>query len=1141
MLLGYNFVKVHFIRSMARLSISLLGQFRATRDGQPIVTFESDRVRVLLAYLAVEADCPHDRSTLAGLLWPDQAELAARTNLRHVLLNLRQAIGDAQASPPFLRITHQTIQWHPASDTWLDTTAFGQLMAACAAHPHQRIEDCMACVDRLQRAVALYQGNFLAGITLPNSIEVEEWVRITQERLHRQVLEALYHLAGYHEARAEYDEAARHAYRQVELEPWREEAHRQLMRVLALAGQRSEAIAQFATCRRILTHELGVEPSLETIELVERIKANQLPPRSPAAPPVAPPPIAATQRPTHPAHNLPPDFNAFIGRSAERAEIHTRLNQSYCRLVTLVGPGGAGKTRLAIAAARERLNEYADGVWFVPLAGVHEQSGESGSLSNTIATAIAASIGLPLSSAAEPLRQLRSQLSDKHLLLVIDNFEHLLDSVGVIRDIIEHAPRVQLLVTSRSVLNLQSEWLIEVTGLPFPANEWAPAEAAEMPPAVVLFEERRKQVQPKPIDTLEERAAIRRICRLVEGMPLAIELAASLTRSARCSDIAATITHNLGNLTTTFRDIPARQRSLRAVFDVSWQHLTVDEQLLLAQLSVFRGGFTVEAASDVAQAASATLRALQDKSFLHQPQRGRYTLHEVLRFFASEKLAELAATPNSLALIAERHSAYYLSRVGNYASALGSAHSQQAVQDILSDLDNVRQAWQWAIDRPNLAAIRRSQSALILFYRLAGLLHEGAAVLAHAIERLHSLMIRVPEPSTEIQLVLNRLYIEQCHFFRRLGQYAPALEAAHEAIRLAQAANDVAGEAGARYVAGLVLCYQANFATAQHQAEKALQHYQQLQDPVGESRVYNLLGLIMDQTGHYAPAGAYFEQALGISRSVGDRLGESMELANLGTLFGEQGDYGRERACYLEALPIDQQSSEPRLYAKTLSDLGFNSYMLGEHAHARACYEQSLAIMRSTGDRAWESVVLLRLSRLLQRLDELDSACAQCRQALTIARSIGHHDYESAALAQLGHLSAATQKWDEAEADYREALALRLALGQPQCLPELQAGLAWIAVQQSKVDQAQAHLDSMIQYLETNPALAGAVEPLRILLICYNTLKALADERAMEILEKAYRLLQEQAARIADETLRRSFLHHVPAHQAITAAWPVRA
>ncbi len=1119
---------------MAQLSISLLGRFRVTHDEQPIVTFESDRVRVLLAYLAVEVDRVHDRSTLAGLLWPDQSEPAARANLRHVLLNLRHAIGDAQASPPFLLITHQTIQWNPASDTWLDVALFVQLMAACAAHLHRRMEDCTACIDRLQQAVALYQGNFLAGITLPDSIEVEEWVRITQERLHRQVLQALYHLASYHEARTEYDDAARHAQRQVELEPWREEAHRQLMRILALAGRRSEALAQFTVCQRILTNELAVEPSLETMELYERIKTGRFPSASDSAPLTAPQIVTAHQ-PAHARHNLPPDFNAFIGRSAERDEIHARLNQPYCRLVTLVGPGGAGKTRLAIAAARERLTEYADGVWFVPLAGVTAQSAES--LTNTIATAIAGSIGLQLSSAAEPLAQLRSHLSSKHMLLVLDNFEHLSDGVDVIHDIVEHAPHVQLLVTSRRVLNLQSEWLIEVAGLPFPANELAQDRAAETQPAVVLFEERRKQVQPRPIDTPEERTAIRRICRLVEGMPLAIELAASLTRTVRCSTIAATLTHNLGDLTTTLHDIPARQRSLRAVFEASWQQLTVDEQALLAQLSVFRGGFTIEAASHVAQATSATLRALQDKSFLHQPQMGRYTLHEVLRFFASEKLAELATTQNSLALIAERHSAYYLSRVSNYTTTLGGAHSQQAVQDIWSDLDNVRQAWQWVIDQPDLATLRRCQSALILFYRLAGLLHEGAAVLAHAIERLQSLITHVPEPSAEIKIVLNRLYIEQSHFFRRLGQYAPALEAAHEAIRLAQAANNAAGEAGARYVAGLVLWYQANFEAAQQQAAEALQLYRQLPDPLGESRIYNLLGLIMDQTGHYAAAEAYFEQALAISRSIGDRLGEALELANLGTISGEQGDYGRERACYIEAQPIEQQSSEPRLYADTLCDLGYNSYMLGEHAHALACYEQSLAIMRSTGDRAWESVVLLRMGMLFQRLDELDRARDQYRQALTIARSIGHRDYEGAALAQLGHLCAADRKWNEARAYYREALVLRQALGQPQCLPELHAGLAWIAAQQSEVEQAKAHLDSIIRDLETNRTLAGAVEPLRILFTCYNSLKALADDRAREILERAYRLLQEQAARIADEPLRHSFLHNVPAHQAIRAAW----
>ncbi len=512
-------------------------------------------------------------------------------------------------------------------------------------------------------------------------------------------------------------------------------------------------------------------------------------------------------------------------------------------------------------------------------------------------------------------------------------------------------------------------------------------------------------------------------------------------------------------------------------------------------------------------------------------------LHEVLRFFAAEKLAELSAVSPALALTARRHSAYYLSLVNRHAPALGGAESQQAVQGIWTDLDNIRQAWQTAVEHLDLAAIQRSQNALILFYRLAGLLSEGAAVLAQAIDQLRAQLKRLPEPAIEIKTVLNQLYISQCHIFRRLARYSSALEAAAEATRLAQAVDDAAGEADAHYVAGLVLWYQANYVEAQQQAEAALQHYRQAHDLIKQSRAHNLLGGVMLELGQYPDAGDHFEEALKLSRTAADRIGEAMELANLGQLYGKQGDYGRERAYLLESLPIAQNSSEPRMYAKSLCDLGFNSYLLGEYTPARDLYERSLAILRAGGDRAWEAETLVKLSLLLHRLGNQTQARRECEQALTIARSIDHREYQGMALTQLGHLAAAEHKWAEAETYYQEALALHQTLGLHQGLIEILAGQAWLAAQQGQVERAKVVLEAIFDDLQINPTLVGAIEPVRILLTCYHSLTRLGDERARQILDTAYGLLQAQAAQITDSQLRTSFLQNVPTHVELAARW----
>jgi len=267
---------------MAHLTISLLGPLQVILDGEPVTAFESDKVRALLVFLAVESDRPHRRETLVGLFWPEQAERSARHNLSQALFNLRRAIRDHDAAhtkrgaPPFLSVTHQTIQFNSNSDYSLDTTAFGVLLDACEEHRHSRLETCDPCMARLQKAVVLYQGDFFEGFSLGDSPAFEEWSVLQREWAHRLALSALHLLARCHEQHGELKQALQHTWRQLELDPWREKAHRQLMRLLALIGRRSAALRQYRVCRRVLEEELGVSPSEETTALYQRIRSGRV-------------------------------------------------------------------------------------------------------------------------------------------------------------------------------------------------------------------------------------------------------------------------------------------------------------------------------------------------------------------------------------------------------------------------------------------------------------------------------------------------------------------------------------------------------------------------------------------------------------------------------------------------------------------------------------------------------------------------------------------------------------------------------------------------------------------------------------------------------------------------------------------------
>ena len=338
---------------MGRISIFLLGRFQLSLSGASAVAIESDRGRALLAYLALEADRPHSREALAGLLWPDVPDRAARQNLRQALYNLRRALDaaqpdgarrpDQQSADPFLLVNSRDVQFNPTSDYWLDVTAFNALLDACQTHAHRRLDTCANCMRQLGRAVELYRGDFMAGFSLPGSDPFEEWRRFTGEQLHRQVLDALSHLASYHEQRREYEAAARHLGRQLELEPWREEAHRQLMQVLALGGGRSAALQQYEICCRILAEELGAEPALETTALYERIRAGAVQPA-----------LVETENPYRGLNAFNEvDAEDFFGREIFVERLVTAVRSR--PLVAVVGASGSGKSSVIRAGLLPRL------------------------------------------------------------------------------------------------------------------------------------------------------------------------------------------------------------------------------------------------------------------------------------------------------------------------------------------------------------------------------------------------------------------------------------------------------------------------------------------------------------------------------------------------------------------------------------------------------------------------------------------------------------------------------------------------------------------------------------------------------------------------------------------------------------------
>ncbi len=1182
---------------MRRLAIYLLGPCQVTLDGNPVTEFRSDKVRALLAYLAVEGGIPHRRDALAGLLWPDVPDSTARKNLRLSLHRLRDPLDDLEGDSNYFEITRETIGFKPAAAT-VDVATFTDLLATNRDHEHRHLTTCEACVERLEAAAELYRGDFLEGFFVDDSITFAEWMLVQRERLHRQALTVFYQLTDFHCQQGRLEQAQMYAWRQLELEPWREEAHRQLMDALARSGQICAALAQYETCRRALASELEIEPDRETESLYRRIRALRERPRQ----------------------NLPPQATPFVGREKELASVVARLADPDCRLLTIVGPGGIGKSRLAIQAALVvadvQANRFLEGVTYVPLAGVES--------TEFMVPAIAKALDVSFYSSAAPAQQLITHLRQKEMLLVLDNFEHLLDGTDFLLELLEQAPLVKLLITSRERLGVTWEWLLPLDGMPYPQEKEGQRvlpEQSDAYDAVRLFQVSARRVQPDFELQGETDTAVIRICQTVGGMPLGVELAAAWVGVLPVTEIAAEIARRLDFPAVTARHLPARHRSLQAVFDHAWHQLSAVEQRVLAQCSVFRGGFTREAAAAVVSEESVNseqstvssdqslhcslitdhcLRSLVDKSLLRLGAGDRYEMHGLLRQYAGHRLA---ASPSLETTARDRHGAYYAAFLQRRGAQLLGSDAAATLRAIETELANVHAAWRWAVKRTKLEQIECGVRGLAEFYASAGPFQQGTTLIEMAVDSVRVLVAREDGPRRDAQVVLSRLLAAQARLLNRQGMYDQASVTAQTAIDLARDMQDVDSEAASRLQWGIALHHKGQYETARHQldravalartaqtpprarprvqaavlpedqgdqlrqveadslrnlgavfinqggharakaySEQALRIYREIGDRRGESGALNNLGAIAYGQTDYTEAKAYCERTLRIFREIGDRGDESTALGNLGLLSVEQGDYTGAQVYFEQALNVCRELGDRQSEGTALINLGLLFHRTGRHTSARGHYAQALDIYRTVGDRRSESLTLSCLGLLSHHLGADQAAHEYGQEAVDIAQDVGDPNVRAYALNRLGHALVGVGRLAEATELYQQALTLRRELGQSNLAMESLAGLARTSLAEGDLARALAQVNEILEHLdqhahsgETGHGLDGTDEPYRIYWTCYRVLAACRGPRAASILRTAHERLQEQASKITDPALRRSFLENVPAHREILA------
>lgn len=884
--------------------------------GGKSVALALERRTQLLVYLALKRTWV-GRAELAALLWPDQDSKLAFTNLRKALFRLQRFpwANQIEAQGSSLRF-----------DAATDVQAFER-----ALREH-----------RTSEALPLFSGPLLTGFDDDSNEAWSGWLGFERDRLQSAWRGAAQEqLDGSIEA----VEAIELAARLLDVDPLDEAALQAYMRWLARAGQVARARQAYREFVTRLADELGLEPGAELKALHDAMSAGS----TPAA-------IAV------PSKAVPLD-DGFVGRTVELRRIAALLSQDDCRLLCLTGPGGVGKTRLAQRVLRELAHSFADGATFIPLDDLDSSTELGGRL--------ARELGVSLKGRGEPLQQVVEALQPRQTLLVLDNFEQLIDGAPQLELLLAACPQVKIVVTSRLRLALSSEWLMPLEGLPFPEKE--DQDNIESFDAARLFVRAARRVQPELVPAAEA-AAIVDICRQVEGLPLALELAAAWTRVLSCEAIANELRHGLELLHATDGTQPSRHASIEVVFEQSWRLLTDIERDVLSRLSVFHGSFSPVAARAVASAPLPVLGALADKSLLHK-EKGRLHLHPLVQQLAAARLANGASATETEAA----HAAYFHRLLAQLRSTAESG-KREALQQIDDDFENCRRAWQWSIAHGQADVLNQSSRTLLDYCDYRGRFEAGLALLGQAID----------SPLAQANLDFQALMLSRAsHLEYRLDRYAEAEAHAQRVVTMTRRSRDRTARLQALNVLGTCAVRMGRLAEAKRYFNQRLE----LASPDGHAHAAAVtldhLALIEKQLGHYTEALRLSLQSLAEHRRLGDSAGEALCLNNLGSLQLVMREDMAAAEHLREGLSICERDGLLSTQAFILTNLTEATMRAGDLPSAEAYGSRAIEVAGATGNRAVAAWAKIKVARLAVRRDNADTARPILADGLGTVLAIG--------------------------------------------------------------------------------------------------------------------------------------------------------
>jgi predicted ATPase/DNA-binding SARP family transcriptional activator len=981
------------------IRLYLLGSPRVEQAGR-MVSFDTRKALALLACLALSPGTQR-REALATLFWPDYEQSRAFANLRRTLWSLKKGIGEA-----YLEIDEEAVTL-VQDEIWSDAKTFRSLLAEVDNHEHEEIDRCTACLSSLQSAVALYTGDLLSGFTIPDSPPFDEWLFFEAESLRQDLGRALHRLAQMYRARGEPEDAIPYARRWLALDPLHEPAQRMLMSLYAEAGQHAAAMRQYEECKRVLGEELGMEPEKETTHLYLLIRNRQIGPQS-AIENLVQEPIL-----THPV--LPVELTAFVGRQQERQAIAGLLKKPSCWLLTLTGPGGIGKTRLALRVARELTPDFPGGIYWVELDALHDAA--------LVLPAIARKIEVREEAEGDLLTPVISALRARgKALLLLDNFEHVLDAAPLLSQIHCAAPQVAFLATSRERLHLygEQEYPITPLGLPVLSQDGTYDSIYDLAEneAVALFVQQAAAAKPDFRLTQENGPVVAALCRRLDGIPLAIELAAARIKLYSPKAMLAHLeTHrSVDWLKGGAHGRPSRQRSLYDTLDWSYALLAPEEQALLSQLAIFAGGFTLSAAAEICGSGIDTVErvaALVDKSLLqsvgevaNQP---RFGMLQPIHEFAADLLERSGDSP----AIASRHFNYFLDLAERAEPQLKGSAQIEWLERLEADQGNLRAALTWVTQEGIAGELaQRLANALLWFWHGRDRVAEGRRwlQLALAMEQPAHAEVRARALNAEGFLASHQ------------GDWNTAQALLEESISICREHKDSQNLA---YALSWQSAIQWNLRLRWSLEAESETLFRKVGDKWG-------LAYLLGQHGtHYLwfvrdieEARKRLEASVALYLEIGDRWWVYGPYINLGDVAAAEGNFQEADALYAKALDICRQIADSSGVAWALHSLGRSAMANQRYEEASDLLQQCFHLYQRCGWRQGLCYTRLDMGTLARLQGKFDQAQAFISESLELAHNIGLQPPVSFAPQELGYALAYAGKYRQAIPHFEKALRL---------------------------------------------------------------------------------------------------------------------